>query len=446
MPRSPPAPGLPRGSGFLRANGIKHGLCSLVVRPEDPLHLQARSDDIFDALVPQNQYQAWACDQATVVSLRIDRVIRMERCVRDKVSLRAELDWDGDRRLEVEVLAGLLSRRPAETVEALRQTPHGCEWLMSRWGMLAHAADLQENTWTEGQTSMAFDLLATPTIFRIGKPGADLDMYGNVMVEAKDSATVARGMIAELEARRQVVSEIDEVERSLTTADLSGDIGPELRRLRRYEASLTKRLRWLIDQVNGKPDQSRGRSSPSLRAPLPPRRPSPPRLPSRSRPRRSPRRPRLATTTRTRRRRPSTWSPTRSRHPGRSATCRRSSSVGGRRGWPRPKLAERPSRRETRPPERLNGRRGSGGLEMIADRIGLVNCCALIQRIVNLSNMRRFSGDRREVGRARMGRKSGMRGVRRGAWVRIRGRWERTHPSLPSEATRRGGPRPPPVG
>jgi hypothetical protein len=64
-------------------------------------------------------------------------------------------------------------------------------------------------------------------------------------------------MIAELEQRRDLVADLDEVERSLTIADLSGDIGPELRRLRLYQTSLHTRLRWLIDQVNGKKDPNR---------------------------------------------------------------------------------------------------------------------------------------------------------------------------------------------
>ena len=45
-------------------------------------------------------------------------------------------------RLAAERLGGKIGQRPAEIVEELRRTPCGCDWLISRWSMLAHAADI----------------------------------------------------------------------------------------------------------------------------------------------------------------------------------------------------------------------------------------------------------------------------------------------------------------
>lgn len=60
---------------------------------------------------------------------------------------------------------------------------------MSRWSMLAHAAEAQGGTWTPSQVHLAFDLLGTPVDFREGhKPGLALDLRGNVPENADDPA------------------------------------------------------------------------------------------------------------------------------------------------------------------------------------------------------------------------------------------------------------------
>ncbi len=76
---------------------------------------------------------------------------------------------------------------------------------------------------------------------------------------AGDPATLARRMVDELMARREVVVTLDEVDRALAEADLEHDSGAELRRLRRYESALHRRLRWTIAQIQfqgplGQPD------------------------------------------------------------------------------------------------------------------------------------------------------------------------------------------------
>jgi hypothetical protein len=243
-----------------RANALTHGLCSVVIVPESAELVQKRAEEIYEAFKPYTDYQAWQVDRAAIITVRIDRIERMERRIRDKICLRAELTWDDDRRLEAEVLGGKLSKRPAETVEMLRRTPHGCEWLMGRWALLAHAADTQkDHEWTPEQTSLAFDLLATPALFRVGKPGTSVDFHGNVLDKADESAAVARRMVDELMEHREVVRGLDDVNRSLTEADLDLDSDAELRRLRRYESTMHNRLRWTIKQLTfqgpeGKPD------------------------------------------------------------------------------------------------------------------------------------------------------------------------------------------------
>ena len=172
------------GKSRSRANALKHGLCASAVVPESLELIAQRSREFFDTLKPQNEVHVWMVDQAAVASIRIERCQRIERRIRDKISLRAELTWDDDHRFEAEVIGRSLAKDPAATVEALQRTPHGCEWLMTRWAMLAYSADTQPGGWTDEQTKLAFDLLYTPQVFRTGrKPGDSIDFERSVVAE-----------------------------------------------------------------------------------------------------------------------------------------------------------------------------------------------------------------------------------------------------------------------
>jgi hypothetical protein len=248
-----------------RANALKHGLCASVVVAEDAKLVQQRASDWFDALKPQNEFQSWLVDEVAIISLRIDRCERMERRSRDVKAMKAELCWEDDRRLDAVRLGGLLSKRPDEVVEELRRTPQGCEWLMARWAMLAHVADLK-GSWTLEQSRLAFDLLGTPAELREGiKPGASLDLEGRLVESADDPAAVARREIAALKERRELIEGLDEVNRALAVADLSDEDDPELRRLRRYESALHRRLRWCLSQLRY--ESPHRRAHPSLTRP-----------------------------------------------------------------------------------------------------------------------------------------------------------------------------------
>ncbi len=239
------------GKSRSRANALKHGLCATICVPEDINVINARQNDLFDALRPQDQYQARLVEHVAIWSVRIDRCERTERRVRDKISLRAELFWEDDRRLEVEILGGQLHQRPAQVVETLRRTPQGCDWLIGRWAMLAYSADNQPNhEWDGDQITLAYDLMGTPAEFRAsGKPGVVLDKYGRVVESGDDRAAVARRQVDELVERRAEVEGMDEAERSVAVADLSNDNDPELKRLRRYEMHLHRQVRWAVNEI-----------------------------------------------------------------------------------------------------------------------------------------------------------------------------------------------------
>ena len=237
------------GKARSRANALKHGLCASVIVPEDAQLVQSRARDFFKTLRPQNHFHCWLVTEISLISIRIERCERTERRIRDKVAIRAELFWDDDKRLEASLLGEQLGNRPEVVVDQLRRTLHGVEWLMSRWAMLAHSADVKGG-WTPSQTALAFDLLATPPEFREGHlPGASIDFEGRVIEGSSNPAEVARREISALKQRRELVEGLDEANQALAEADLNDDSDPELKRNRRYEGSLHRRLRWCLDQL-----------------------------------------------------------------------------------------------------------------------------------------------------------------------------------------------------
>ena len=211
-----------------------------------------RTSEWYHTLKPQTEYHSWLVDKIAVYSLRIDRAERMERRLRDRKAMVAELGWEDDRRLDAEALGSKLALRPAEVVEKLRQTPAGCDWLICRWAMLARLAEVNDGVWTADQTSLAFHLLGTPLELREGlRPGDWVVQDGGVQADnsMENLASLARRESAALTERRESITGLDEVDRALTEADLFDESHPELKRLRRHESTLHNRLRWCLKQL-----------------------------------------------------------------------------------------------------------------------------------------------------------------------------------------------------
>jgi hypothetical protein len=238
------------GDDSPRADALVLHLCASVIVPEDADLVQKRSREYFETLKPQNNFHCWCVSEIGLLSIRIDRDERIERRLRDKIVIKAQIHWESDRRLEALRLGDQLGTQPEQVVELLQRTPQGCEWLMGRWAMLAYSADVQNGTWNTQQSDLAFDLLATPALFRPGRmPGLEIDIEGRPVEGSSDPASVARRQIAALKARRDQVEPLDRANRSLAEADLADDTDPELKRLRRHEAMLHSRLRWFAKQL-----------------------------------------------------------------------------------------------------------------------------------------------------------------------------------------------------
>ena len=245
------------GKEVSRANALTHGMCAavLTVAETEPGPMaEARRAAWRDVLKPRGDAEDWLVAEIAATTLRIDHAERVDRQARDKAALRAEVCWDDDRRLAAETLGAGLSKSPAEVVGRLKATPQGADWLIKRWGLLLQVSD-RRRPWSAAQKSVAFDLLGTPAAFRDDRPTPGPGPDGKTESEARfrSEADLARDEIAALIAHRDRVAELDRVDRGLAGADLVDADSAEIRRLRRYEASLHKRLRWCLEQLQAGP-------------------------------------------------------------------------------------------------------------------------------------------------------------------------------------------------
>jgi hypothetical protein len=227
-------------------NSLKHGLCSKTVLTDDEALAQARAEGTSDA---QDAYHRWLASQSAILTARLERSATVEKIARNRASLRAEVAWDDDHRLEVVRLAKKLPDNPEEVAEELRGTYHGCEWMISRWSLLAYSAELKGG-WTPEQISLAFDLLGTPSEFREGhSPGVALDYLGRATGTPLGPAELARREVGELMGRLELLANLDEADRAVASSDLGNDNAPEVKLARRYETSLHNRLKWCVAQL-----------------------------------------------------------------------------------------------------------------------------------------------------------------------------------------------------
>ena len=243
-------PKSPEGKDRSRVNALKHGLCASIVGLDGAEVVRQRSEALQETFT----FGGWLVDQVASLSLKIERAEAMQEAARTRSVLRAELAWDDDRRFEASTIAGRLANRPDQVAEKLHQTLQGCRWLISRWSMLIEAAEIGPG-WTAKQSSLALDLLGTPLEFReLDEPHASTDRPGRPSASVEDQLAMARREIADLEKRCELARDLDAADRRDAESGLSEDA--ELKRLRRYEAALHRRLRWTLELIQGAPSQA----------------------------------------------------------------------------------------------------------------------------------------------------------------------------------------------
>ena len=241
------------GKARSRANALKHGLTAEVVGgvgPDEERRRAGRVAALRDRFGPRDEWENCLVEQLAGATLRLGRIEAMDAKLRDVAAWRAATLWDEDRRLEVEEIGSKLGRDPARVVALLRQSPHGCAWLIERWAMLARIAEANgPDGWDDEQTQLAHDLLGIPDVGRVGPVGSIVDEAGRVVGSAADPAALARAAVADLQEHRETVAEADEIARSLVLAGLDDAPSPAAVHLRRYERAAQRRFFWLAAQL-----------------------------------------------------------------------------------------------------------------------------------------------------------------------------------------------------
>ena len=191
----------------------------------------------YDQFKPINAWQDWLVQQIALIKFRVNRVQRVERRLRDLMALRAIDFWEEDQRLAIETLALKITKEPGKTVSLLMTTPAGCDWLIERWEELA---TIGADRWNDDQRTLAYHLAR----------GRTLPWTPALIAEWIDG----------LREQSERVAEADVLARTLVESDLSEDLTPELKRIRRLEKELLTRLRWFtrearIDPIDRRDDE-----------------------------------------------------------------------------------------------------------------------------------------------------------------------------------------------
>jgi hypothetical protein len=232
-----------------RENSLKHGLsgAGVVLHEDERALIEQRKEEWRPEFQPDDPREEWLFDQLVTASFQVERCQREEQALRAHLAARAATCWDDDRRLAAEIVGANLSRKPALVSRQLRQTTHGCDWIIERWESLGRILDAK-GEWSAAQTSLALDLLGTPQELREGP--TRLDPLGpDEDVRAHRAALVATEIARLREAKKTVLDELDAREQAAAELGLEAEIPAPLARLRRYAASCERRFKWALNQL-----------------------------------------------------------------------------------------------------------------------------------------------------------------------------------------------------
>jgi hypothetical protein len=244
--RQSTGPKTAEGKAVSRGNGRTHGLAGggVALEPDEAAEVARRTIEWAAVFRPVNRVEAFHVAQYALEGVRAERCQAEERVLRQRLALRAadRESWDEDRRLEAEEIGARLARDPARVVRRLRQTPQGCDWLISRWDGLARVL-APGRPWDDAQRGLALDLLGVPATLRGGPTAAD---PGDGPIEFAPQAALAAGQAAELRRLRDaVLRPRDDDDRAIAMQGIDpGDAAASraLRLVRRYESACQRRM------------------------------------------------------------------------------------------------------------------------------------------------------------------------------------------------------------
>lgn len=115
-------------------NALTHGLtASSPLNPDEAAAYDRAVDAWANELGSCCEVEMALIRRAAISSVRLDRCARAEMAALALSARDAERDLLATRRRAARKTAQSLAKRPRPTVDALRSTPEGCDWLIARW-------------------------------------------------------------------------------------------------------------------------------------------------------------------------------------------------------------------------------------------------------------------------------------------------------------------------
>ncbi|MDE2506102.1 MAG: hypothetical protein KGM43_02715 [Planctomycetota bacterium] len=222
-----------------RVNAATHGLSNDGPVAAEMLD-EARFDEWIQTLKPQGE------QQLNLVRIIAHNAARIELCQARETELtqieqvESREAWDVKRTAEVMQLAKKLRRQPALTIALLKQSLHGCNYLIARWDALARAYLNQNLIWTGSQRRTALDLLGVELDVR---PAEWLFIADSNQSKLDVHLEVAAREIRELSRLRdEHLAVVDDHVRRAAARGFAAATSREIRLTRRYEADAHKRM------------------------------------------------------------------------------------------------------------------------------------------------------------------------------------------------------------
>jgi hypothetical protein len=179
---------------------------------------------------PRGEYAEWVLRQTVAASFRLDLCRRALDADVRKGANRAATAWEIDREAEAGDLHARLARDPVRFSRRLQATPQGCALMLELWEGLAAALE-SAGEWTDGQASMALDLLGVPRDLRDGRTPID-PLDDDARTHRLD---LCRARAARLAERIEILGPVDEIERAQTRRGVAGLLAKSAGLILRYE-------------------------------------------------------------------------------------------------------------------------------------------------------------------------------------------------------------------
>jgi hypothetical protein len=204
------------------------------------------------ALIAQGNSPADDYDWLLIEDAAIARVLWLEcedrlAALQESRADLAKIDWPNLRTLEVDEVAQQLARHPRSTVCKLRQTPHGCEYLIERW-RVAEVDLVKQGTLTDANRDRILNLLGVPADARLAGL-TELDVPGS------DPTELARAIVARELARLRSLLESPELKaacekaRQRTIEGTEPLLSKDARLLNRYRNQHARKYQWCLNEL-----------------------------------------------------------------------------------------------------------------------------------------------------------------------------------------------------